>query len=146
LKKLGLICLLFSIFACAQETKIYELKEDSTPYIPKEVDQMAVFEGCELYPIAQENVNCFSSKMNQKFTQLFNAKFDVPTLPKGVIKITYVIGKEGKLKDFKGQGTPELIPYVLDVLEEINKDISFQPATKNGVAVDVKFVMPIRNQ
>jgi len=38
LKKLGLICLLFSIFACAQETKIYELKEDSTPYIPKEVD------------------------------------------------------------------------------------------------------------
>lgn len=145
MKKLTLLFILCSFFACAQESKTYELKEESTSYIPKEVDRMAVFEGCEFYPTAQENVTCFSSKMNQKFIQHFNSKFDVTKLPKGVVKITYVIGKEGKLKDFKGQGTQELIPYVLEVFEEINKDISFQAATKNGIPVDVKFAMPIRN-
>ena len=144
MEKVTLLLVLLSFFACVQEKKTDELIEESTNYIPREVDRMAVFEGCELYPTVQENVTCFSNKMNQKFIERFNAKFDASKLPKGVVKVTYVIGKEGKLKDFKGQGTQELIPYVLEIFEEINKDISFQPGIKNGVSVDVKFVMPIK--
>jgi len=146
MKQLTLLFLCFAALSCAQETKTHELKAESITYTSKEVDQMAVFEGCDLYPTTQENVTCFSNKMNQIFIQFFKTKFDVTTLPKGVVKITYVIGKDGKLKDFKGQGNEELIPYALEVFEEINQTISFQPATKNGVSVDVKFAMPIKNE
>ncbi|MBS7334554.1 MAG: hypothetical protein KIG88_13265 [Weeksellaceae bacterium] len=146
MKNLTLLFILFSFYACAQETKTYDLKEESTSFTSREVDRMAVYEGCEVYPTAQENVTCFSSMMNQKFIQLFNSKFDHTKLPKGVVKITYVIGKEGKLKEIKGQGVQELIPYALEVFDEINKDIIYQPAIKNGVPVDVKFSMPFRLQ
>lgn len=146
IKKLTLILVFFSFFACAQNSSDNVLIEVPSVYTSREVDVMSVMEGCELFPTVQENVNCFSNQMNQKFIQIFNSKFDHNNLPKGVVKITYVIGKEGKLKDIKGQGAEGLIPYALEVFEEINKDISYQPATKNGVAVDVRFSMPFRLQ
>lgn len=147
MKNLTLLFILCSFFACAQETNTSELKEESPiVYLPKETDVMPVFDGCVLYPTVQENVNCFSAQMNNKFIEIFNSKFDHTKLPKGVVKITYVIGKEGKLKEIKGQGAEELIPYALEVFDEINKGIIYQPATKNGIPVDVKFSMPFRLQ
>jgi len=147
MKNLTLLFILSSFFACAQEVDKNELKDESAiVYSPKETDVMPVFDGCVLYSTVQENASCFSEQLNRKFTQIFNSKFDHSKLPKGVVKITYVIGKEGKLKDIKGQGAEELIPYVLEVFDEINKDILYQPATKNGIPVDVRFSMPFRLQ
>ncbi len=146
MKKLTLIGLFLSVFSCGQHADSDVLKESTTAYSFREVDQMAVFEGCQPSLSSEELKNCFSSKMNTIFGQKMNEVLNSQKLPIGVVIIKYTIGSEGKLKDISGQGNEVILPVALSIFEEINQTISYQPALKNGIVVDVKYSMPVRIQ
>lgn len=143
-KKLTLIVLLLSICSCGQQGENKELKEKSTTYTFREIDKMAVFDGCNSDTSLEDIKKCFSEKMNLLLVEKMKEKMQHYNLPNGVVLVNYTIGKEGKLKAISGQGNEVILPVVLSIFDEINQTISYQPALKNGVEVDLLFAMPVR--
>lgn len=144
MKNISLILVFISIFSCAQEIKNEGIKNNSEVYTYNEIDEMAVLESCKNEVQKEAVKNCFSNYVNMRFTQIYNHKFSNTSKLTGVMKISYIIGKEGKLKEISGQGSQELLPLALEVMNEINQEIIYEPARRNSEKVDLKFAIPIR--
>lgn len=134
-----IIILTFFIFASNQ------LFAQKTNFTIREVEQFAVFPGCEEKTSKEDLQKCFSQKISQLLAdELSDIRYSVEGEFKS--RVQFVVSKEGKIVEIKPMaGGNEIFNVkVVEAMQRISNRVKIQPAKlDDGTVVNTIFQLPI---
>ena len=139
-KKLFILFLLFLPFLnYAQD--LYP-KEDLT-FNAQDLSRPPLAKGCKPKGSLQDQKDCTSIYINDYVNRHFNTRLAERVAKKKHVELNaeFIITKEGKIAEVKVEGGPEKLNSHLKKIILSLKD--FQPAMKDGTAVDVLYSLPV---
>lgn len=118
-------------------------------YNPKNVDQFAIYPGCE---VASDNLKCFDHQLNEDVSErLSKIKMDKILQGSGeyFAKLNFVIDENGDFITVTSQGDETLARISTQILYKINREQNenaskIKPALINGTPIKVNFSLSIR--
>ncbi|MFA7686336.1 MAG: hypothetical protein WCY25_00565 [Moheibacter sp.] len=159
MKKLLLfIVWIFPVLSFSQENKIWRSPVPVPPAIrpapdkftARQVDKMAVLKECEKVEESNKTQlqKCLADELKHKIYDRFiefDQVADSLQLDKAVMKLQFVLGKDGKVGQVKTMsgGNIHLTGFVEKIFEEIKETIEFRPAQVDGQSVDLVFQLPV---
>jgi hypothetical protein len=109
--------------------------------------KLPIFQGCDQIEDISDRQSCSEKKMNEYISEnLVFPETAKSKKTKGVVVAQFVVNKQGKIEQ------PSIINdlkndtgnAVLQLLEKMNREITWQPASHRGKAVNVIFNLPVR--
>ncbi len=119
-------------------------------YAPKNVNQFAIYPGCE--DSSENQIECFNTKLTENVNErLGQVKLDKILNGAGdyFAKLFFVIDENGNFSNVTSQGNETLARISTQILYKINREqeeasIKIKPALVDGTPVKVNFNISVR--
>ncbi len=139
------VMLLFSVFstrAIAQEKESKKNQENFVSFAV--IDQIPTFEGCENLT-NEDPKTCFNQKMNEHIKKYFTyPEQAIKKNIQGKVVITFIIDKEGLIKDVSAKGVDEnSVVFEAEAKKIVSLLPKFTPGKHESKKVNVQYSLPL---